>query len=140
MSDPNSPACFIESLRRTKKFFDNGTACFDEGDAGFAPKPGMFTVAQHVAHTAQAIEWFIAGAFSAEGMSTDFEAMEKIVRTVTSLKDARAWMDRAVTNATAVIETKSLGELMQPITGHVMAGAPRVAIFEAIADHTAHHR
>lgn len=140
MSEPNSPACFIESLRRTEKFFDNGTDCFDEADAGFAPKPGMFNVAQQVAHTAQAIEWFIAGAFSAQGMSTDFEAMEKSVRTVTSLKDARAWMDRAVTNAVAFIEKKSMSELMQPIAGHIMAGAPRIGIFEAIADHTAHHR
>jgi len=140
MSDPNSPVCFIESLRRTKKFFDNGTDCFGDDDASFAAKPGMFTVAQHIAHTAQAIEWFIAGAFSPQGMSTDFEAMEKAVRTVTSLKDAHAWMERAVANATAVIEKKNMGELMQPIAGHIMAGAPRVGIFEAIADHTAHHR
>lgn len=136
MSDHN----FAESIRTSKKFFDNATRCFDEADSTFAPKLGMFTLAQQVAHTAQAIEWFVDGAFRSEGMDTNFEAAEKAIRGVTSLKDARAWMDRACAHAIDVIDKKSAADLERPIAGAIMAGDPRKAIFEAIADHTAHHR
>jgi uncharacterized damage-inducible protein DinB len=131
---------FAESIRTTKKFFDNGTKCFEESDSAFTPKPGMFTLAQQVAHTAQTIEWFIEGAFRPEGMRTDFEAIEKEIRAVKSLKDARAWMDRACANAIGMIEKKSAADFEMPIAGAIMTGEPRRAIFEAIADHTAHHR
>ena len=131
---------FCESIQRTKKFFDNATKIFDEKDEAFAPKPGMFTVAHQIAHAAQAIDWFVEGAFSATGMGVDFEKMEMEIRKIQTLKEARAWMDRAVAHALEVLKNKSMPELMQPIAGHVMAGAPRLAICEAIADHTAHHR
>jgi uncharacterized damage-inducible protein DinB len=131
---------FAESIRRTKNFFDNTTLCFDEKDADFAPKPGMFTTAQQIAHAAQAMEWFVDGAFSPEGMTTDFEAMEAEVRKIVTLKEARAWMDHAQAHVLRIIEKKPMMELMLPIAGHVMAGMPRREIFEAIADHTAHHR
>lgn len=131
---------FAESIRTTKNFFDNATKCFEEPDSTFAPKPGMFTTAQHFAHAAQAIEWFVGGAFRPEGMSTDFEGMEKEVRAVTSLKAAREWMDRACAHAIDVIEKKPAADFDAPIAGTIMAGEPRKAMFEAIADHTAHHR
>src|SRR5438105_13323733 len=131
MSDHN----FAQSLKQVRQFFNTSTKCFDEDDAGFAPKPGMFTVAQHIAHSAQVIPWFIEGAFSPAGMSTDFEAMEKITRSVATLKEARASMDHACADAIAFIEKKSMSDFMQPIAGHIMAGAPRVATFTAIADH-----
>ena len=132
--------CFCESIQRTKKFFDNATKIFDEKDAAFAPKPGLFSTAQHIAHAAQAIDWFVDGAFSPDGMSHDFENMEKQVRAIQTLKESRDWMDRAVARAISVLEKKSMEEMMQPIAGQIMAGAPRIAMCEAIADHTAHHR
>lgn len=131
---------FCDSIKRTKTFFDNSTKIFDEKDADFAPKPEMYTVAQQIAHTAQTIDWFVDGAFRPEGMTSDFEAMEKDVRAIVTLKAARDWMDRAEERAVQKLAKTSMMDLMQPISGHVMAGAPRLAICEAIADHTGHHR
>ncbi len=54
----------IGELAATGKFFTKTAECLEEKDSGFAPKPGMFTVAQHVAHVAQAIDWFVEGAFA----------------------------------------------------------------------------
>src|SRR5712671_6755432 len=123
---------FAQSIRTAKKFFDTGTKCFDEADSTFAPKPEMFTVAQQIAHAAQTIEWFVDGAFNSAGMTVDFEAMEKGLRKVTSLIDARAWMDRACKKAVDAVAAHSKAEFDQPIAGTIMAGEPRHAIFEAM--------
>jgi uncharacterized damage-inducible protein DinB len=130
----------IGELTTTGKFFTKTAECLEEQDSSFAPKPGMFTVAQHVAHAAQAIDWFLEGAFRPEGMSTDFEGNEKIVRRVTSLAEARAWLDRSVASATARLKAASSADLDQPIQGPIMAGMPRSAVISAITDHTSHHR
>ena len=43
--------------------------------------------------------------------------------------------------AKEVIGTKSDADLMMPLpSGPIMGGVPRMAIFSAITDHTAHHR
>ncbi len=36
---------------------------FEEDDAGFAPQPELYTVAGHIAHAADSVEWFVDGAF-----------------------------------------------------------------------------
>lgn len=128
------------SLANVKKFFDKSTSCFTEEHAAFAPKPGMYTVAQHVAHAAHVIDWFIEGAFSEKGFSTDFAAHEKEIRAINSLSDARAWMDRSFKHATDTLNAKSMAEMMKPIAPGIMGGAPRIAIIEGLAEHTAHHR
>jgi uncharacterized damage-inducible protein DinB len=136
---PDHP--FSMSIETQKQFFDRATSCFDEMDSGFAPKPEMFTVAQHVAHVAQTIEWFMDGAFSPKGFSVDFEKHHNELKKVTSLKAAREWMDRATKNALEVLTKKTMADLHQPIApGPIMGGLPRVSIFEALADHAAHHR
>lgn len=136
---PDHPYC--NSIESMKSFFDRSTSVFDEHDSPFAPKPEMLTVAQQVAHTAQAVEWFIEGAFDAKGFSTDFEKAHAQVRAVGSLKAAREWMDRACARALEVAGSKSMADFMQPIApGPIMGGAPRAAIFSAMTDHTAHHR
>ncbi|HLX61367.1 MAG TPA: DinB family protein [Planctomycetota bacterium] len=131
---------YADSIESMKKYFDTSTKCFEEGDAQFAPKPEMFTVAQQIAHAAQTVEWFVDGAFNPAGMATEFEASEKGVRKVTSLIDARAWMDRACKKAIDTVAAHAKAEFDQPIAGTIMAGEPRRAIFEAMTDHTAHHR
>jgi len=128
------------SIANMKKFFDKGTSCFSEEHDGFAPKPGMFTVAQHVAHAAQVVEWFVDGAFSDTGMTTDFAEHEKHVRAVKTLAEARAWMDRAVKRATDKVNATSMADMMRPIAPGIMGGVPRIAIVESMAEHTAHHR
>ena len=120
-----------------------GRTCsvFREEDSGFAPVPGQFTVAQHVAHVAQTIDWFVEGAFSPDGFDTDFALHQAKVRDVHSLAEAMAWLARSVDSAAAVLGEKSDEELDAPIAaGPVMGGMPRRAIIGGIAEHTAHHR
>ncbi len=138
--DNMNPA--IIQLQNARKFFLRGIDCFKEEHSGFAPKEGMFTVAHQVAHVAQCVDWFIEPAFLHEnGFEMDFEKAEKSVREVTSLEDALAWIKRAFDRAEEIVATKSMEELMQPIANdQIMGGAPKMAIFSAITDHTAHHR
>lgn len=123
-----------------KKFWDKSTAGFTEKDSKYAPKPGMMTVAQHFAHVAQAIDWFIEGAFRKEGFSMEFEKAAKEVAKVTSLKKAKAWLDKSVESAVKVLKSKSDAEMKKPITGALMTGEPRSEMLVAFNDHIAHHR
>jgi uncharacterized damage-inducible protein DinB len=128
-------------LAAMKEYFDRSTRVLEEADSTFAPKEGMFTTAQQVAHVAQTIDWFMAGAFAEGGFSMDFETMDKDVRAVTSLTAARAWIERACTAAKAGIEAHSDGDWMAALSpGPIMGGLPRFVIFGAITDHSAHHR
>ena len=136
-----SKAVLLGQIQAMKEYFDRSTRVLDEADSGFAPKEGMFTTAQMVAHVAQTIDWFMLGAFSPAGFEMDFERLDKEARGVLSLAAARAWMDRACNAARTAIETettKSWSQLLPP--GPIMGGQPRSAVFGALVDHTAHHR
>ena len=127
-------------LASMKEFFDRSTRVLLEADSAFAPKEGMFTVAQQVAHVSQTIEWFMNGAFQG-GFDMNFEGMDKAVRTVTSLAAARAWWEKACASAKATIDAHSDEEWMAPLPpGPIMGGVPKFAIFGALTDHSAHHR
>jgi len=129
------------AVRHVRDCFDRTTACLTEDDAAFAPRPGMYTVAQQVAHVAQTVEWFLAGAFRPEGFDTDFAAHDAAVRKVATLADARAWAARAFDAAIERLGAASPADLAAPIAaGPILAGAPRSAIVAGITDHTAHHR
>jgi len=130
----------VSALRNVKTFFDTTTRSFDEKDSAFAPRPEMFTVAHHVAHTAQTVDWFLQGALRPEGFDLDFAAHEATVRKVTSLGDARAWWERSMKTAMSILGSKSKAELAAPLPEGIMAGAPLSSIVTGIADHTAHHR
>jgi uncharacterized damage-inducible protein DinB len=113
----------------------------EEADSAFAPKEGMFTVVQQVAHVAQTIGWFIQGAFAANGFDLDFERLDKNMRNVTSLGAARGLLEKAYAEAKAAIEGHTEAEWAEPLPpGPIMGGQPRFAILGALADHTAHHR
>ncbi|HEV3200599.1 MAG TPA: DinB family protein [Bryobacteraceae bacterium] len=128
-------------LKAMKEFFDRSTRVLEEADSTFAPKPEMFTTAQQVAHVAQTIDWFVAGAFAESGFGLDFETMDKEVRAVTSLTAARAWMERACAAANASVEAHSDADWMASLApGPIMGGQPRFVIFGAMTDHSAHHR
>jgi uncharacterized damage-inducible protein DinB len=138
---PTDVQSLVKDVQAMKLFFDRSTKCLDESDASFAPKPEMFTVAGQVAHVAQTIDWFVEGAFRPQGFSMDFEAMDGAARKISSLSEARAWLDRSVAGAVETINSKSMEEMNQPLPeGPIMGGMPRFAIVEAVADHTAHHR
>ena len=131
----------LGQLNSTLQFFERSTRNLSEEDSAFSPGEGVFTAAQQVAHAAQTIDWFMEGAFRPEGFAMDFEAQEAKIRQVTSLAEARAWLNRSVEGARTLIESKSDAEWMQPLPeGPVMGGLPRATIFGGIVDHTAHHR
>ena len=124
-----------------KEYFDRSTRALDEADSGFAPKAEMYTAAQLVAHVAQTVDWFVQGAFAAQGFDMDFERMDKDVRAVTSLAVARAWMERACAAANTVIDSKDEAAWSEPLPpGPIMGGQPRSSVLGAVMDHTAHHR
>jgi uncharacterized damage-inducible protein DinB len=131
---------YVNGLANAKKFFDRSTSCFEEADSGFAPKPEMFTVAQHVAHAAQTVDWFMEGAFGGKGFETDFARLEADVRKISSLKQARAWMDRAIENAVKIVGSKSEADLQKSLPPGIMGGMPVGSIVPGIAEHTGHHR
>ncbi len=131
----------VAELKSAQEYFNRSTRGLTEEHSGLMPAPGMMTAAQHVAHAAQTIEWFIAGAFDPSGFDLDFDTHAKVVETCTSLAEGRARFEKAIAEATATIGSKSDAELMAPLAaGPIMGGAPRMAIFGAITDHTAHHR
>jgi len=128
-------------IMQALEFLSRTCSVFKEDDSGYAPTAGQFTAAQHVAHVAQTIDWFMEGGFRAEGFDLDFAAHQNLVRQTDSLEAAFIWLAKSVDAAAGTLETKTQEEMMAPIAeGPVMGGEPRAAIIAAIAEHTAHHR
>lgn len=131
----------LAEIDSAHEYFNRSTRNLTEAHSTFAPAEGMMTVAQQVAHAAQTIDWFIEGAFRPEGFDQDWERAAREVAAYTSLDQARAWFERAVANARQKVGSMSDAELLAPLPeGPIMGGLPRMAIFGAINDHTAHHR
>lgn len=131
----------IAELSAAQEFFNRSTRNLTEDHSTVVPVEGMMTAAQQVAHAGQTVDWFMEGAFRPEGFNLDFEGEAKRLKECTSLTAARDWFHRAMENAKALVATKSDAELLAPLPeGPVMGGMPRMAIFGAITDHTAHHR
>jgi len=129
------------SLDVGRDYFNRSTRELKEENSSFAPAPGMFTAAAQVAHVAQTIDWFLAGAFSDKGFDMDFERMDKEVRGCASIEAARKWFNEATDRAKAAAEAHSAAEWAVPLPpGPIMGGLPRFAIVSALTDHTAHHR
>ena len=132
---------FAVPILQSLQFLSRTCSVFKEEDAGFAPTPGQFTVAQQIAHVAQTIDWFIKGGFKPEGFDLDFAAHHAAVRECNTLQEAMTWLARSVDAAAAFLKERTAEEMMTPIPdGPIMAGEPRAAILAAIAEHTAHHR
>lgn len=128
-------------LKSAHEYFNRSTRHLTEAHSNFAPADGMMTTAQQVAHVAHTIDWFLQGAFRPEGFDMNWEEQAKIIGACTSLEQARAWFERAVADAASKVEALSDAELLVPMPeGAIMGGVPRIAIFGAIVDHTAHHR
>ncbi len=101
----------------------------------------MMTVAQQVAHTAQTIDWFIAGATRREGFDLDFARQARELEAVNSLAAARKMLETAFSNAIQYLRSHSAADLASPLPpGPVMGGQPISDIVWAIVEHTAHHR
>ena len=131
----------VAELSAAHEFFNRSTRNLTEAHSSVMPAEGMMTAAQQVAHTAQTVEWFMEGAFRPEGFNLDFEGLAKAVQACTSLAAARDWFERAMAAAKQRVATLTDAELLAPLPeGPIMGGVPRIAIFSAITDHTAHHR
>lgn len=131
----------VKQLKQSLQYFSRTCSVFKEDDARYAPTPGQFSVAQHVAHVAQTIDWFVEGAFRPAGFDLDFAAHHAAVRRVESLPEAFTWLARSIDAASSSLGARSDEELLAPIAaGPVMGGEPRIAIIGAIAEHMAHHR
>jgi len=131
----------VGALSAAHEYFNRSTRNLKEEHSTFAPSGELMTVAQQVAHTAQTVDWFIQGAFRPEGFSMDFENMAKQTMACTSLTAARAWFEKSIANAKAVLNAKNDAELLAPLPpGPIMGGHPRMTILSGITDHTAHHR
>ena len=128
-------------IMQALEFLSRTCSVFEEENSEYAPTPGQFSVAQHVAHVAQTIDWFMEGGFRDEGFDLDFATHQVKVREAKSLEAAFTWLANSVDNAANILETKNQADMMAPIAaGPVMGGEPRAAVIAAIAEHTAHHR
>ena len=131
----------VGELMASKEFFERSTRCLVEADAEFRATPDTFTVRQQVAHAAHTIEWFLDGGFGPNGFNMDFSKHIEELDAAKTLGEARAWFNRAIEKAIAAVKDKAETELMEPLPpGPVMGGAPRMMVFHAMVEHTAHHR
>jgi uncharacterized damage-inducible protein DinB len=130
----------VAQLESARKFFGTTTSIFEEGDADFAPTDAMYSVVGQVAHTADTVDWFVDGALG-KGWDMDFEASLERAKTRRTLAEAREMLDRAFSRAIAVVGASSDETLLESIPNDpILDGAPRMAVVNAITDHTAHHR
>lgn len=131
----------VAQLQAVRDQFESSAGTLEESMAGFRPRDGMMTVAEHVAHAAQVIDWLIEGAFAQTGFDLDFEAQIARVMAVPSLAAARNWFDRSLIQAIRAFENRSDAELMTLLPdGPVLGGLPRLVVAVAISEHTSHHR
>ena len=132
---------FATQILASKEFFERSTSALEEGDSEFRPREGMMTVAQHVAHAAQTLDWFIDGASRPEGFNLNFEEQGRAWRSVRSLTEARKWFVRACDRACEFLRSKTQAELASPLpSGPVLGNQPMSEIVWGMLDHTAHHR
>ena len=131
----------ISKLGSTIHFFKNTISCLTEADSGYAPRSGMMTVCQQVAHVAHTIDWFFEGAFNPKGFDMNFQEHCKKISQFVSLKSALGELEGAFQRAIQVYKNTAATEWDLPLApGPVMGGEPRAVILGAIIDHTAHHR
>jgi uncharacterized damage-inducible protein DinB len=135
-----STAAALAELAATRKFFDRTTSVLTEADSGFRAAPATMTVASMVAHVAQTLDWFRAGAFD-DDWRMEFEAMSAETEAVTSLAAARRWLAEAWQRLEARVAAADDALLAAPMADNPILGArPRGSVVAAITDHTAHHR
>ena len=125
----------------SRDFFERSISVLDEADSDFRPREEMMTVAQHVMHAAQTIEWFIDGVTRAEGFDFNFEEQLNALKAVKTLGEARTRFATAYERAAEFLRSKTPNDLAKPLPpGPIMGGQPLGNIIWAMVEHTAHHR
>ncbi len=130
----------VAQLESARKFFNTTASIFVEADGSYSPTLEMYTVAGQIAHVADTLDWFLEGALG-KGWDMDFEAAIERAKVTRTLSEAHAMLDRAFSHAIAVVGAASDATLLEAIPNDpILDGAPRMAVVNAIVDHTAHHR
>ncbi|MCP5062945.1 MAG: DinB family protein [Ignavibacteriae bacterium] len=130
----------IKELEIQKTFLLNTINCLSEEDSGYKPNDKLYTVAQHIGHATETIDWFMEGAFG-KGFDMNFDNYEEKMKAKYNSFDASVkLLNEATTRGIETIKNASDAELMAPITAEIMTGAPKMSVVGAIVDHTAHHR
>ncbi len=130
----------IEQMKMQEKFFLNTIGCLTENDSNFKPKEEMYTIAQHIGHAAETIDWFFEGAFGTSGFDMNFENYAEKMKKYSSFDESVKYFKKATANGIKIIELHTHEELLAPIKAEIMNGDPKMVIVNAIVDHTAHHR
>lgn len=130
----------IEQLKTQEKFFLNSISCLSEENSGYQPNKDMYTVAQQVGHVAETITWFFDGVFSEKGFDMNFDDYFEKMKKYTSFDGSVKQFKEAIAKGVEMLKNAPESELMAPITGPIMTGAPKMAVVGGIVDHTAHHR
>lgn len=132
---------FATQILASRDFFERSTSVLEEADSGFRPRDEMMTVAQHVMHAAQTLNWFIDGVTRPEGFNLNFEEPAKELKETTSLAAARASLGKACQRVIEFLHSKTPEQLAAPLPpGPIMGGQPMSEIVWAMVEHTAHHR
>ena len=98
------------------------------------------TVASHVAHVAQVVDWFREGSLH-DRWNMDFPAQVAITEGVTSLAAAQAWLADAFARFRVEISAASDERLAEPRADNpILQTRPRFHGAGAVVDHCAHHR
>jgi uncharacterized damage-inducible protein DinB len=138
---PKNSYDFSTQLLASKDFFDRSTRVLEEPDSNYRPQDGMMTAAQHVAHVAQTLDWFVEGVQRPEGFNLDFESLAREMNAVTSLAAARRMLDGAYGRTVEFIRSRTPEQLAAPLPeGPILGGQPVSDIVWAMVEHTAHHR
>lgn len=125
----------------SRDFFERSISVLDETDSEFRPREEMMTVAQHVMHAAQTIDWFIDGVTRAEGFDFNFEEQLNALKAVKSLAEAKSKFAAASARAAEFLRSRTPDDLAKPLPpGPIMGGQPLGNIIWAMVEHTAHHR
>jgi uncharacterized damage-inducible protein DinB len=136
----NLQAAALFEIDATLKFFERTIRCFSEADSLFRPQPEMMTVASHLAHVAQTVDWMREGGWG-QGFDMDFESLSAETNKAVSFDAARVEVGAAFGRLRALLEKLSSDDLAQLLPANPILGeCPRYHLIEAVVDHTAHHR
>lgn len=126
-------------LESSLEYFERSSRVLQEEHSTYAPVPGQYTVAVHVAHMAITIDWFLVGAFG-PGFDMDFGKLDEMAWAVSSLTEARKMLGDAYDRAIEATQQWSEADWQADFPeGSIMKGPKGGAVF-AIVDHSAHHR
>jgi len=133
-------ASALHEIDATLRFFEKTVSVLTEDDSTFSPTPEMMTVAQQVAHTGMTADWFLEGAFDGH-WDMDFEGAAKAIAEHTSLEGALKLTREAFARLRERTEASNDEELGANMPENPILGTqPRYHVFEALVDHTGHHR